>query len=392
MNKAGYRICARCVMDTSVADITFDASGVCNYCSEFLAQSAVVLNQTEQRRAERLQSFVDEVKASGRGKRYDCVIGVSGGVDSSWALVQAVQLGLRPLAAHMDNGWNSELAQNNIANLVRTLGVDLHTHVIDWEEYRGLMQAFFDADVIDVELLYDNAMFAVNYQQAARFGVKHILAGTNQATEGMRMPTAWNWLKFDKRNIESLAARNDGLRLRTFPAIGTVEFFWNEFVRRIRWIPFLDYFDYNKARALEVLQSQYGYKPYLYKHYESVFTRFYQGYILPRKFGVDKRRVHLGTLVAAGQMTRDSALQALANIPYPSAAALEEDRQYFLKKMGWSAAQLDQYVARPERSHAAYGSERPLWNWVFATGEGRPLYRMLKNMYRRIYGRRQWQN
>jgi N-acetyl sugar amidotransferase len=389
MTQKPYQICSRCVMDTSVADITFDLNGVCNYCSEFLAQSGHVLNKSPADRQRELDAFVATVKAAGQGKRYDCIVGVSGGVDSSWVLVLAVKLGLRPLAVHMDNGWNSELAQNNIANLVRTLGVDLHTHVIDWDEYRELMQAFFDADVIDVELLYDNAMFAVNYQLAARFGVKFILAGTNSSTEGMRMPTTWNWLKFDKRNIKALGRRFRGVRLKTFPSIGTTEFFVKEFIRRIRWIPFLDYFDYNKARALEVLQKDYGYKPYLFKHYESIFTRFYQGYILPRKFGVDKRRVHLGTLVASGQMTRDEALASLQGIPYASEAALADDIQYFLKKMGWSRAQLDEYMKRPERPHSDYPSERPFWNWMFTGGENRPLvYRILKGAYRWAYGRR----
>jgi N-acetyl sugar amidotransferase len=375
-------------MDTSVADITFDHDGVCNYCTEFLSQSGHVLNKPEAQRSVEREAFVSQVKAAGKGKCYDCVIGVSGGVDSSWALVQAVKLGLRPLAAHMDNGWNSELAQNNIANLVRTLGVDLHTHVIDWGEYRQLMQAFFDADVIDVELLYDNAMFAVNYQQAAKYGVKFILAGSNQATEGMRMPTTWNWLKFDKKNIAALGAQFGGIKLQTFPAIGTLGFVWHEFVRRIRWIPFLDHFDFNKAQALEGLQRDYGYKPYLFKHYESIFTRFYQGYILPRKFGVDKRRVHLGTLVASGQMTREVAMQNLSGIPYASEAALAEDKQYFIKKMGWTQAQLDAYIARPERPHSSYPSERPLWDQVFSAGNTGTIYRLLKGTYRWIYGKR----
>jgi N-acetyl sugar amidotransferase len=305
--------------------------------------------------------FVEEVKRKGRGRKYDCVVGVSGGVDSSWALVQAVDHGLRPLAVHMDNGWNSELAQNNIANLIQKLGVDLYTHVINWGEYRALMQAFFDADVIDVELLYDNAMLAVNYQQAAAHGVAHILAGTNQATEGMRMPANWNWFKYDRRNIKAVAARFGGTGLDTFPSIGTVDFIWYEFIRRIRWTSFLDYFDYNKAAAMSILQQNYSYKPYPYKHYESIFTRFYQGYLLREKFGVDKRLLHLGTLVASGQMTRDEALKGLEGIPFPSESELDTDREYFLKKMGWSRQKLDEYLQRPERSHADYGSERSLW-------------------------------
>jgi N-acetyl sugar amidotransferase len=360
-----YRQCARCVMDTSAEGITFDAQGVCSYCKTFLIHSSPVLDKAPEDRERDLIALIGEIKKVGRDKRYDCVIGVSGGVDSSWALVKAVELGLRPLAVHMDNGWNSELAQNNIANLVRGLGVDLYTHVIDWDEYRQLMQAFFDADVIDVELLYDNAMLAVNYRQAARHGVRHILAGTNQSTEGMPMPPNWNWFKFDKKNIRGIARRCGDVKLRTFPAIGTLDFIWYEFVRKVRWLSFLDYFDYNKAASMAELQERFGYKPYPYKHYESVFTRFYQGYILPRKFGVDKRRLHLSSLIVTGQMPRDAALHDLERLPYPSERDLEEDRRYFLKKLGWSEKQLGEYLGRPEVSHAAYGTEKPLWDACF---------------------------
>lgn len=354
-------------MDTSAPGIAFDADGVCNYCSDFLRHAHGALQADTAERKREQEALIARIKYEGRRKRYSCVVGVSGGVDSSWVLVQAVKLGLRPLAVHMDNGWNSELAQNNIANLVRGLGVDLHTHVIDWNEYRSLMQAFFDADVVDVELLYDNAMQAVNYQLAAKYGVKFILAGTNQATEGMRMPSGWNWFKYDKRNIIALARRFGGVQLKTFPAIGTWSYIWYQHLRRIRWISFLNYFRYNKFEALEVLQRDHGYKPYPYKHYESIFTRFYQGFILPEKFGVDKRRVHLGTLVAAGQMTREEALRGLEGIAYPSTKALEEDKQYFIKKMGWTAAQLAEYIARPGKPHTAYPSEKALWDFIHRT-------------------------
>jgi N-acetyl sugar amidotransferase len=347
-------------MDSSAGDFEPTPEG-CNYCTEFLGVLARRMPTDSVRRARELAEFVAAVKASGKGKRYDCVVGVSGGVDSSWALVQAVRLGLRPIAAHMDNGWNAELAQNNIANLVRGLGVDLHTHVIDWDEYRALMQAFFDADVVDVELLYDNAMLAVNFQQAARYAVNYILTGSNLATEGMRMPDGWSWFKYDRRNIYAIARRYGNVRVRTFPAIGTLGRMWHEAIRGRRWIPFLDYLDYNKSEALEVLQREFGYKPYLYKHYESVFTRFYQGHILPEKFGVDKRRFHLSALVVTGQMVRDEAVDALERIPYPSVKALEEDKEYFLKKMGWSPQQLQDYLKRPERPHTDLPSEKTLY-------------------------------
>jgi N-acetyl sugar amidotransferase len=363
MNKQ-YQVCTRCVMDTSAGDIIFDENGICNYCTDFLERSGhVIFKDTEQRKME-LAAFVDRIKADGRGKRYDCVIGVSGGVDSSWALVQAVQLGLRPLAVHMDNNWNTELSQNNIANLVRGLGVDLYTHVIDWDEYRKLMQAFFDADVIDIELLYDNAMLAVNYQQALKQGVKYILAGTNEATEGMRIPYGWCWFKRDKRNIKRIAKKFGGVKLKTFPSISTFSFIYYEFFHRIKWLSFLDYFDYNKSEAMAILQQDYAYKPYPYKHYESIFTRFYQGYILPQKFEVDKRRVHLSTLVASGQMERKDALDMFKCSPYPSDKDLEEDKQYILKKMGWTTEQFKTYMARPQKPHTNYPTERPLWDFL----------------------------
>ena len=308
MPQRPYRVCTRCVMDTSARDITFDEKGMCNFCSEFLEKSSHVLFMEEAERNRMREAYIARVKADGRGKKYDCIIGLSGGVDSSWALYLAVKLGLRPLAVHMDNGWDTELAQNNINNLVQKLGVDLHTHVIDWDEYRELMQAFFKADVIDVELLYDNAMLAVNYRLARKWGVRHILAGTNTATEGMAMPREWNWMKLDARNIRALWKRlGNGSRIKTFPSIGVAGFIYCEYIRGIKWENFLDYFIYNKAESLHTLAEEMGYKPYPYKHYESVFTRFYQGYILPRKFGVDKRRLHLGTLVAGGQMTREEA-------------------------------------------------------------------------------------
>jgi hypothetical protein len=288
-------------------------------------------------------------------------VGVSGGVDSSWALVKAVEAGLRPLAVHMDNGWNSELAQNNIHVLVQKLGIDLYTHVIDWPEYRGLMQAFFQADVVDVELLYDNAMLAVNYLQAESHGIRHILSGVNSSTEGMRMPPGWNWFKRDRRNILGIARAHYIPGFRTFPSVGTLHYIRHEVIRRIRWVSFLDYFDYNKEEALSTLETRYGYKRYPYKHYESVFTRFYQGHILPRKFGIDKRKLHLSTLVISKQMKREEALRLLQSPPYPSEQALEDDITYFLKKMRWSRAELDAYIARPERSHANYPSEWPLW-------------------------------
>jgi hypothetical protein len=285
-------------------------------------------------------------------------------VDSSWALVQAVRLGLRPLAVHMDNGWDSELAANNIANLIEKLDVDLYTYVIEWTEYRQLMQAFFDADVIDVELLYDNAMLAVCYEQAAKYRIKYILSGLNTSTEGLRMPREWAYPdKWDAVNIVSIAKAH-GVKVRTFPLFSNLTELKHYFLRGTRWVPFLDYFDYKKDAVLSQLVAEFAYKPYPYKHYESVFTRFYQGYLLPRKFGVDKRRVHLSSLIVTGQLTRADAMKSLSHIPYPSEDDLQRDITFFLKKMNWTAAELDAYLARPERAHSEWRTD-PLAKWIW---------------------------
>jgi N-acetyl sugar amidotransferase len=344
-------------MDTTAINITFDKRGYCSFCESFLLK--VKENTSYKFNSDSLLKFVTKIKKNGHGKDYDCIIGISGGVDSSWALVKAVELGLRPLAVHMDNGWNSELAQNNISNLITKLNVDLYTHVIEWDEYRMLMQSFFDADVVDVELLYDNAMRAVNWRMASKFKLKYILSGVNTATEGMNMPRDWNWNKCDVRNIKAIARRFTNTKIKTFPAVGTVKYFLHLLTGK-RWVPFLDYFEYNKTNVTNELIKSYNYKPYPYKHYESVFTRFYQGYILPKKFNIDKRRLHLSNLIVSGQLEREDAIRQLSKIPYPSEEELKIDMEYFLKKMNWNQEQLDYYIARPPVRHDEYPTEKNL--------------------------------
>jgi N-acetyl sugar amidotransferase len=358
-----YRECTRCVMDDHAADITFDIEGRCNYCSEMFSKLSTYQPTDQQALQNSLTSFVAQVCKDGHGKRYDCIVGVSGGADSAYTLYLACKQGLRPLAVHMDNGWNSELAVNNIENLVRKLGVDLYTHVVDWREYRALQQAFFDADVIDVELLYDNAMLAVNYSLARRYGVRYILSGSNTTTEGMRVPHNFNWHKFDRRNILDIA-RHNNVTVRSLPTIGVWGYLWHRLILRTQWVPFLDFIEYDKQRCIDVLVREIGYRPYPYKHYESIFTRFYQGYLLPEKFGIDKRRIHFSSLICSGQMTRDHAEALLARSPYPDPDDLQVDIDYFLKKLGWSQADLDDYLLRPEHPHNEYANEADLLNKI----------------------------
>jgi len=352
--------CKRCLMDETAEGIIFTETG-CNYCDDFLK----ILNNPHKRINLDLDNLVEKIKEEGKNKPYDCIVGLSGGVDSSYTLVKVKELGLRPLAVHMDNGWDSELAANNIKNLVEKLGVDLYTHVINWQEYKALMEAFFDADVIDIELLYDNAMLAVDYEQARKYGIKYILAGHNTSTEGMQMPKNWNWFKWDKKNIKNIAKRKN-VKISSFPTIGTIDYVIDKVIRKIHWISFLDYLPkYNKFEALDILQRDFNYKPYPYKHYESIFTRFYQGYILPVKFNVDKRKHHLSNLILSNQMSKEDATKQLKEIPYPNEEALLEDIEYFLKKMEWNKEKFLDYLKRPEKSHLEYGSEINLWNILF---------------------------
>ena len=344
-------------MDESASNITFNNKGFCNYCEDFLVKRSKHIPASESLRINFLNELVAMVKKDGSGKPYDCIVGISGGVDSSWVLVQAVKLGLRPLAVHMDSGWNSEIAQNNIENLVKILNVDLYTHVIEWPEIRGLMEAFFKADVIDVDVLYDNAMLAVNYNLAAKYKIKYILAGTNIATEGIDIPPDWNWYKSDKKNIVGISKKFDGPKIKTFPSISTIDTVIFTTIKKIRWVSFLDYTNYKKNAALEVLKSEFGYKPYIYKHYESVFTRFYQGYILPFKFGVDKRKPHLSSLIMSGEITRDEALKQVSSIAYSGGSEMESDRLYFIKKMGWTEEGFKAYMGRPGIKHDVYPTE-----------------------------------
>jgi len=356
-----YQLCNRCVMDSSAADIIYDEHGICNYCNDFTLKLANVQEKLTKKTMVNTD-FIEKIKAQGVGKDYDCIVGVSGGVDSSYVLYLAVKHGLRPLAVHLDNGWNSELASHNIANLISSLGVDLYTHVINWNENRDLQLSFFKANVIDIEMLMDNAMLALNYRIAAKNSVKYILSGVNTATEGMNMPRGWNHLKFDARNIKSIHKTFGKLPIKTHPLLSTLGFVWYEFVRKIKWIPFLDYFEFNKAEAVDLLVRECNYKPYPYKHYESVFTRFYQAYILPKKFNVDKRRLHLSTLIISGQMQREEAINLLKEPAYKDVKLEKQDLKFVLKKLGLTDDEFESYIKAPGLRHSLYKTEEPLWN------------------------------
>lgn len=354
-----YNVCSRCIMDTTASNIRFDEYNFCNYCRDFLNKYKV----DDLKKKTNLDQLINKIKKDGKNKKYDCIVGVSGGVDSSFVLYKVVELGLRPLAVHLDNGWNSELAQNNISNLVKKLNIDLYTKIVDWDEYRNLQEAFFRSNVIDVELLLDNAMLAINYQMAHRYKIKYILSGTNTSTEGFKIPNNWSWFKNDKKNIYSIAKKFQNIKPKTMPTFGTFDFIYYEVLRKIKWVLFLDYLDYIKNDAIKILEDKCSFKKYPYKHYESVFTRFYQGYILPKKFNVDKRKLHLSNLICTDQMTREEAISLIQQPCYLNDEDEKKDKKFFLKKMEWSEEKLKKYIDQDEISHDKYGSEKKMWDF-----------------------------
>jgi len=371
-----YRICTRCVMDTTDPDIRFDEQGVCNHCHTYdrHVRRYIFTGEIGQRK---LDELVSRIKREGRNKKYDCVIGVSGGVDSTFVAYKVKKLGLRPLAVHVDNGWDSELAVRNIELAIERLDIDLYTHVLYWEEFKDLQLAFLKASTPDSEIPTDHAIFSVLRQMAEKVGVKYILTGMNVRTES-HLPQGWSQGHWDWRYIQSVHKQFGTVELKTYPHVDL----WTQFRYLLtqEWIDFLNYIDYRKRDALAILEREIGWKYYGGKHYESIYTRFYQGYILPKKFGYDKRRSHLSSLICSGEIRREAALKELEKETYPPELQAE-DRSYVIKKLGLTDKEFQAIMNLPRKSYWDYPSYGRLYNsW---------LYKMLGRMYRAFRG--QWQ-
>ena len=350
-----YRICNKCVMDNSDPNIQFSPTGICNHCMEYEKIKTVRLFPPESRE-NRLSELISDIKNSGRNKDYDCVMGLSGGVDSSYAAYIARKNGLRPLAVHLDNGWNSELAVKNIENIITNLKIDLYTYVIDWEEFKDLQLSYFKASVIDIEVLTDHAISAILYKTAARHGIKHILSGANVVSEAI-LPQSWISDKNDLLNIKHIHRRFGSRKIKTFPKLGLTRYLYYRYYKNINVVPILNYVDYNKVEALHRIVKELSWRDYGGKHHESTFTKFYQAYILPEKFKVDKRRAHLSTLICSGQLTREEALTEL-NQPLYNDEELQNDILYVTKKWGMTPREFDQIMALPIRQYTEYPTSR----------------------------------
>lgn len=362
-------------MDSSDQDITFDPDGVCNHCLEFKNSTSKNWYPDEEG-ARKWELLVQEVKEAGRGKEYDCILGLSGGLDSSYLAIKVHEWGLRPLVVHVDAGWNSELAVANIESVIKHCNYDLHTHVVDWEEIRDLQLAYLQSGIANQDVPQDHIFFASLYHFATSNNIRYVLSGGNIATESV-FPKSWLGSAMDAINLKAIHRKYGKKPLSKYKTISFLEYYIKyPLIKKMRTLRPLNYMPYDKGLALKELEQTVGYKAYDRKHGESLFTKLYQNYYLPKKFGYDKRKPHLSSLIVSGQMARGTALSKLSE-PLYDPIELEADCAYFCKKMRISRSEFDELLNAPNHHYTDFP------NW-----DGR--YRVLKksqNIFKRITGK-----
>lgn len=374
-----YQQCAISVMDTIAdPDIRFDEKGISNYYYEFLeAEKNYVL--AGKKGEEMLAKSVDLISKKGKGKTYNCILGLSGGADSTYLAYLSKELGLKPLLVHFDYGWNSETAVKNIENVTKSLGLDLYTYVMDWEEFKDLQRSYFKASVLDLDVPADHMIFGALYKIANKFGIQFLLSGNNIVTE-YTLPRTWNYNKFDLTNLKNIHSNYGKLPLKNLPALGVWHTAYYQLVKNIQSIQLLNYVPYNKKEIKKTIVAKVDWRDYGGKHHESVFTRFYQGYILPTKFSIDKRKAHLSTLIFSGQLTKDEALNELQQ-PIYELGLQKEDKHYVAKKLGFSESEFHDVLTQSNRSHESFGTdvkEREFYYNLMKTI--RPVSKMIKKL------------
>ncbi len=371
-----YQRCSVSVFDTlDDPGMVFDDEGRSNYYHEYQALAREHL-RTGREAEVLLDQLVSRVKANGANRPYDCIMGLSGGVDSSYVAYQAHRLGLRPLAVHFDNGWNSELAVKNIENIVSKLGFDLFTLVVDWDEFRDLQLAYLRASVVDIEVATDHAIAGTLYRLARKHRVKYLLSGSNISTEAV-LPPHWIYNKLDHINLLDIHRKFGKRELRTYPLFGTAQKKLSIDIDSVESLSPLNLLDYDYDRAKETLARELGWRDYGAKHHESIFTRFYQCHILPQKFGIDKRKAHLSNRIFAGQLTREAALEKLEEPPCPDDVA-RSDQAFVLKKLGLNDDEFDLIMRTPPRAHTDFAVERSMAQRFPAMRLIRPLWRAVR--------------
>lgn len=351
-----YQICSRCVLDTTDPDIEFDADGVCHHCHIFDAEVSKNWHPNE-RGAGLLAAKVAQMKAAGRGRPFDCIMGLSGGVDSSYLALKVKELGLRALVVHVDAGWNSELAVYNIERIIEHCGFELYTHVLNWNEVRDLQVAYLKSGVANLDVVQDHGFFATLYHFAIKEKIKYVLNGGNIATESV-FPRSWHHAAMDAVNLKAIHRRFGTAPLKDYKTISFFEYYiYYPMILGMEVVRPLNFMPYDKSAALQYLKETIGYKEYGRKHGELVFTKFFQNYYLPKRFGYDKRRPHLASMVLSGQISRGDALRQLEE-PLYEPQDLHKDREYVALKLGISVGELESYIAAPRR----YYHEYPNWD------------------------------
>ena len=353
-------ICSNCVMDTTDSQISFDEHGVCDHCNTFY--SKVLPNwHTGERGKNELRLLVEKIKASGRCRDFDCIIGMSGGIDSSYLTYIATELGLRPLLFHVDGGWNSDEAVGNIEKMVAKLGLKLYTEVIDWEEMRDLQLAFFKSGVPHIDTPQDHAFFATMYKFAEVHNIKYILTGANLSTECIRNPIEWMYYQSDAIQLKDIHSRFGTRPLINFPTTSILRHkIWLPYVKGIKVVRPLNLVPYDKAAAIRLLMEKFDWQTYPQKHFESRFTRFYEGYWLPKKFGFDTRKVQFSSLIVTGQMTRKEALEKLKT-PALDEITVRREFEYVANKLGITCEEMQGYMDAPNKSYKDYRSQESIY-------------------------------
>lgn len=357
-----YQVCSRCVMDTSDSKITFDAQGICDHCHAFDQDVRPHWHPDERGRAE-VSKVVAAIKEAGKDKPFDSILGMSGGLDSSYMLHLVVkEFGLRPLVFHVDGGWNSDIAVSNIQNLVGGLGLDLYTEVINWEEMRDLQLAFFKSGVSHLDIPQDHAFIATLYHFAHKHGIGWILNGGNISTECVRNPKDWLYHGTDMAQIRDIHGQFGSRPLNTFPLSSALfHKLYLRYARGVRVFKPLDLLPYTKDLAIETLQREYGWNPYPQKHFESRFTKFFEGFWLPTRFGYDTRRVQFSSLVLTEQMTRDEALKRL-ELPSYDPETIDDDFAYIASKLRITVDELRRYHGMQKKTYRDYKNQERLFD------------------------------
>ena len=361
-------------MDTSDPHIVFDSQGYCNHCTQAIWR---LKQRDAQKDKSKLFSLVEKIKSSSSPEGYHCVIGVSGGVDSSFlAYILKREFGLNPLAVHLDNGWNSKEAVKNIKNLVKKLEIDLHTHVIDWEEFKAMQIAYLKASVVDIEVLTDHAIVALFFNTASERKIPFIVTGINPFTENI-LPKSWAFNKNDLTNMKDILKKNGNVGIKTLPVLGESRF--KKLKKEIQIVDLYEFYEFDLSKAKQILIEELGWIPYGDKHFESIWTRFYQGYLLPQKFGFDKKKAHLSNQICLGEITRHEALNQLQNSKYTN-ELIAEDKAFVAKKFDLTEEELDTLIKSPPVSHFNYKTDFKSFLLKKVMVPTTPLYKIYKRL------------